>query len=109
MLTSGEAARMEGGGGRRGRAARGEGGGSSTAAWKRPGRTAARKRRRACAAAACPARGGVMARGDGVLVHRKFRQHLPRVGCSALHLHRVRLDGSGEEQGGARVNIPSAL
>ena len=65
-----------------------------------PGRTAARKRRRACAAAACPARGGATARGDGV--HGNFRQHLPCVGCSAL---RLRLDGNGEGQGGARVNI----
>ena len=63
----------------------------------RPGRTAARVRG-----------GGVSGEGwgDGVLVHGKFRQHLPRVGCSAL---RLRLDGNGERQGGARVNIPSAL
>ena len=101
VLTSGEAARMEGGGGRRGRAARSKGG----------GRRRARKGAGTYGGAEEAARvrgGGVSGkgRGDGVLVHGKFRQHLPRVGCSAL---RLRLDGNGEGQSGARVNIPSVL
>ena len=101
MLTSGEAARMEGGGGRRGRAARGEGGGSTYGG--------AEEGTYGGAEEAARVRGSGVSgegRGDGVLVHGKFRQHLPRVGCSAL---RLCLDGNGEGQGGARVNIPSAL
>ena len=44
--------------------------------------------------------GGVSGEGRGDGVHGNFRQHLPRVGCSAL---RLRLDGNGEGQGGAQI------